>query len=342
MRATPAECRCATKKGIQVQIQNVKEYSAIRGELTTLKNCVTNYVGFVIAGSAAAFYGLAGKDTAAASGRWEVAITSVLLAIVSALVLLLLSYKFKSHNRYAGYSKLLTHERFERHDLPATPLFCWEICVDRLRRSELDWNQRRHLLDYCCREGIPGLAELPRKLDALLPSAKQPRGLRLWWKWVKNGWRGFRLLVGLDVELGESWHYPLYVARIFCAINTIYLIFAFRYEWRAFLIFAGSYEWRQLKHVVLLLSVLALVTIWAKFLTDLTYLMKESETVDAYCWKFVPFRAEFLRSLFTDVGYRLVGVGTVGIISADTQPVPPLETAGAAPLLPTTELAKPR
>jgi hypothetical protein len=96
-----------------MQAQNVTEYLEIRKEIADLKDCITTYVGFVLAGSATAVWGLAGRTSDSENGHIAMALASIFLSFVSIFVLFLLSYKFTSHNRYVGYSKLLTHEEFK-------------------------------------------------------------------------------------------------------------------------------------------------------------------------------------------------------------------------------------
>lgn len=71
-------------------------------------------------------------------------------------VLLILFYKFYSHNRLAGYCKLLNHERHsmdetkdetKSKDGESISLFAWEICIERLRASDISPKALLDLLD---------------------------------------------------------------------------------------------------------------------------------------------------------------------------------------------------
>ena len=92
-----------------MQSQNLSEYILVRKELQEVKNCITQYMGFVLGGSSLSFIGVwfsrrNGEDFLAP------AYISLSLSIIVVLVLVILFYKFNSHNRFAGYRKLLIQE----------------------------------------------------------------------------------------------------------------------------------------------------------------------------------------------------------------------------------------
>jgi hypothetical protein len=277
-----------------MQAENVEEYKGIRTELLSLKNCITTYVGFVVGGAATAFWGLAGKVGETGDQRLAMAFASTLLAISITLVLRLLSYKFRSHNRYAGYSKLLAHERYLQGDRNPEHLLCWEICVDRQRDSDL---HPKRLLDYCGEptNAVPPIGNLRASLENYCgPTRTADQGA-----WTK----GLRLMIFSGPEQSGSWQFPLYVARVFAALDLVFIGFAVFFLTTSK---AGALAWTAF--VVLFAFFMVM---WVVFGRDLARLMLGSETVDAYCWKFVPIRAEFLRSLNPSVQYRLIGVATM-------------------------------
>ena len=274
-----------------MQKQNVEEYAGLRSELGALKSCITTYVGFVAAGSATAFWGLAGKFTSAEAERTAMALAAVLLAVVSTFVLLLLSYKFSSHNRYAGYSKLLTHERFGETRIDV-PIVCWEICVDRVRESDRD---HAAVLRYCEAAGraIAGATNLRAEVERV--SGPAPVANR------RAAWRGLAILLGISREHSASWHFPVYVGRIFAAINGLFLMFAL-------LLIRSRLETLDWTLATIVSCVGLLILLWIGFAIDMCRLMVGSETVEAYCWKFVPIRCQFLVDLDPHLKYQLVGV----------------------------------
>src|SRR5947207_3774565 len=120
-----------------MQQQNVAEYKLIREDMGRIRTCTTSYMGFVILGSGSAFWYL-GSKAFEKQTDFSTGVIAMLISILSTLILFLLSYKFTSHNRYAGYSKLLTHERYDTEALIGKNFFCWEICVDIVRAWAFD------------------------------------------------------------------------------------------------------------------------------------------------------------------------------------------------------------
>ena len=62
--------------------------------------------------------------------------TPIAIALVITLVLLIVYYKFNSHNRYAGYCKLLNEESWNIPSELNEDVYTWEICIDRLRHFD--------------------------------------------------------------------------------------------------------------------------------------------------------------------------------------------------------------
>lgn len=276
-----------------MQIQNVAEYLEIRKELTALKDCITTYVGFVLVGSAAAVFGLAGRASDGEPVQIAMALGSIFLCLISTCVLFLLSYKFSSHNRYVGYSKLLAHEELKSDSLSPNSLFLWEICVDKLR----DCNYKKDLLWRYCKQvqpwtfGVGSLrARIEEQVNEVPQSATSLRGLLL-------------LLFGTGEKRG-SWKFPVSVARVFAALNFILVLFA-GYFFHA----APSFYW--LRRVTVVLFVL-LVFAWLMFLSKLYDQVAGIERVESFCWLFVPIRSKFLHQLYPGLKYHLKMVSEIG------------------------------
>jgi hypothetical protein len=280
-----------------MQAQNVEEYKAIREELARVRNCVTSYVGFVILGAGPAFGFLAGK-TADKTSNLAMGFASVLLAILSTLVLFLLSYKFTSHNRYAGYSKLLTHERFNPNAELDHDIFFWEICIDKLRATDCDRDRWESHLRYCEKNrnsipNVPGLDKVIKRYSGPAPT-KDKRA------WLK----GWPLLFSGSRENTGSWKLPLYIARIFGTINLAFVVFAVIFFLRSFRYGDGDF---RSEHLALVSLFPVFILLWMAFISKLYRQMLGSETVEAFCRKFVPIRLRLLRELNEAVGYNLIG-----------------------------------
>lgn len=277
-----------------MQAQNVEEYKAIREELARVRSCVTSYVSFVVLGSGPAFGFLASK-TSEKTSDLAMGFAAILLAIVSTLVLFLLSYKFTSHNRYAGYSKLLTHERFRKQAIADEDIYFWEICLDRLRASDRDKERWKYLLKYCeeNRKYIPTIPDLRLLIERF--SGPAP-------KVDKRAWiKGWPLLLWSHENSG-SWKLPLYIARIFGTINLAFIVFAVIFFLRSL-----RYGNFRVEHCALVSLFPVLLLLWMAFISKLYRQMLGSEQVETFCRKFAPFRIQLLRELDAEIAYELIG-----------------------------------
>lgn len=278
-----------------MQKQNVSEYKAVREELERVRNCITSYVSFVVLGSGPAFAFLAGK-AADKQPNLPMGFASILLGIVATLVLFLLSYKFTSHNRFAGYTKLLTHERFDPAAKIDEEVFCWEICLDKLRASDSDKKRYNELIQYC-QENKTSIPTIP-DLEAMVEPYSGPSPKKNRWAFLK-GWP----LMFFMLEKSGSWKLPLYIARIFATIVLAFGAFAITFARR-------SFHFRDLRaeHYTFLVLAGILIIMWIEFVSKLYRQMLGSETVEAFCCKFVPIRLRLLRELNSGIGYTLIGV----------------------------------
>lgn len=280
---------------MRVQTQNVSEYKAVREELDRVRNCVTSYVSFVVLGSGPAFAFLAGK-AADKQPNLAMGFASILLGIVATLVLFLLSYKFTSHNRFAGYSKLLTHERFDPAAQVDPEIFFWEICLDKLRASDSDEEKYKELIKYCQenKTSIPTIPDLQTMVEPYSGPSPEKN------KWaVLKGWP----LMFFMLEESGSWKLPLYIARIFGAVTLGFVTFAVTFSRRSF-----QFSDLRVEHYCFLALAAILMILWFEFVSKLYRQMLGSETVEAFCRKFVPIRLRLLRELNSAIGYGLIGV----------------------------------
>ena len=100
-----------------MQRENIKEYELVRHEMLTVKDCITKYISFVLGGVGATVVLLARSGDRSHFSSLEISIMSFSLCIIIDFIMLVLIYKFKSHNRFAGYCKLLTHESFGKQHI---------------------------------------------------------------------------------------------------------------------------------------------------------------------------------------------------------------------------------
>lgn len=280
-----------------MQSQNFAEYKAVRQELAHVRTCITTYVRYVVVGAAPALWFLAGR-TSEPHSALGMSFAAILLSLMSMLILFLLSYKFTSHNRCAGYSKLLTHEHFVSRTsgrnvstLLDRCIFYWEICVDRLRAADSDPDRFQALLNLSGELNLPDMPDLKEILGSI---AKRDR-----LAWLK----GWALIFSCSHEKSGSWKLPIYIARIFGAINLILIFFA------AYFLFTGdAYRQSLPGFAVIVLLCGLLIVLWAVFVAKLYAQMLGSQTVEAFCCKFTPLRAQLLTEISPDLEYRLRGV----------------------------------
>jgi hypothetical protein len=284
--------------------QNIDEYKGLRHEIAALKSCITTYIGFVFLVVSTAFWQLA-KEIPLRPSR-TMAVVALMLGLGLKLVLFLLLYKFVSHNRYCGYCKLLEQEMFEGkgrgNGKCPEAVFIWEVCLDRLRSSDFRPDGLALEIKYYG-GGPPQTATLEtkaRQFSGPAPTADQGRS--------RKGWR---LLLRSGSEERGTWQFPLYVARIFAAIDVglFGLGVALLLPRHAAGIWGG---WREaplhlLPSLLFWLLLFVLLLCWRKLMADLYRQMKGSQTVDAFCWKFVAIRYRILHDLgLATTGYKLV------------------------------------
>ncbi|MBN2415243.1 hypothetical protein JXO52_05350 [bacterium] len=277
---------------------NIKEYELIQSVLTNLKNCITAYLGFVLGGSSAAFflYANLGKDSP------HRLYLSMLMSIVLTLILLMLYYKFNSHNRYAGYCKLLNQEflTIKNKNLKViNQLMAWEISMDMLQREEMQRRNDGSLIAESARLAVNNsrhdkeVGIIFLKAQDLLKEYRQLNCIVFFWKGIQCIYRALR-----QKNIGNSWHFPPVVTSVFVVLNSIYI--ALCVKW--------IIENSEIYHNFLLYIVcylFFLVIMWPSFINRLGRLMEGDMTVDAYCWKFLPIRFCFLNRVYPGVKYKI-------------------------------------
>ena len=296
-----------------MQSENVKEYQIIRKEMNNLKDCITTYMGFTLGGSGLVFIGLA---TTTIEGYPPI-FASLLLSLIVSLVLLILYYKFNSHNRYAGYCKILNQERFEIKtsvknaqssqiyisDLNTKRDFmAWEICMDQLRFSDIEDD---HLINMSKDVEIKNIEICHLREMIKDYSGRSPRIDNC--KFLK----GVKLILSSMIgrNISRSWQFPLYITLIFGTIVTTCVILAIYF----YFLLEGNAENKLLRNSYVLIPALSAPIIfqfilWVEFIQKLYRLMLGSATVDAYCWKFLPIRYKFIQETDDKIDYNITSM----------------------------------
>jgi hypothetical protein len=292
-----------------MQRPNVEEYRLLREELQSLKNCMTTYVGFSLVGTGASIVGL--TVFALEKPNYQgLTIASITLAMIITMVLGILFYKFHSHNRYAGYCKLLAQEKYVlKNDQES--LHLWEPCVSRLRQSDANSEAlKAHARDVLDKNLIKGIRQNNNWVKERIEDVSGPQPAADHRKTVA----GFCLFVQ-EFVLGRgdwfSWEFPVNIVAVFFTILLIFLA-SFGYCATVAHRYAGAQpptQWYILNTAALVFLCLS----WAKYFRRLYALMKGSYTVDAFCWKFMIIRHELLcASAGRDLSYEIFG-GEAGL-----------------------------
>ncbi|MCA9730693.1 hypothetical protein KC799_01095 [candidate division KSB1 bacterium] len=280
-----------------MQKQNLDEYRFIRNELEQLKNCITAYMGFILGGSGVAFFGISAVAKIPDSHN-ALAYSCFLISYVIPLVLLILFYKFNSHNRYAGYCKLLNQEhlRFPEGFREDDQYMSWEICVDLLRKAD---SQPEILYNKCEKIDIPKHDKNTIRLR--LHSYYEEKLNRKNCSFKKGCRLLFHTFFGHD-QPSDSWRFPVYSVTVFAALNIMFIFIGFYF----LDLKQMDYKTMILNPMVLLSTIILQTIIWRKYLWKLCKLMQGSCTIDAFCWRFLPIRYDYIKQQNSAIGYELI------------------------------------
>lgn len=300
--------------------RNVEEYKLIRQEMNNLKDCITKYIGYVLAGSGAMIYGLARMDRSEipTSLSPEIAVVSASFSMLISLILLMLFYKFNSHNRFAGFCKLLNHERQDSINTPdmehsqmgeekkedngnddkVVPLFSWEVTVGDLRWLE----SKPGYLGNIIKKIIitePTKEVLREKIEERIDNqGKQPTID------TDKNFRGLIILVKtflLRNTQTESWGFPPLVVCTFLFMVSGFLFASYFMTMR---IGIFSNLWLLCYEIAITIFQLCL---WWHICGKLYALMSGSATVYSFYWKFIPLRTLFLNKQKIKPSYISIG-----------------------------------
>jgi DNA polymerase elongation subunit (family B) len=291
--------------------ESLQEYRLIRDEMKAVKDCMNSYIGYVLGGSGAAVFGL----TALASVRVNyaaMAYTALMMSLLVSMVLLVIIYKFYSHNRYAGYCKLLSQELFlSQEDGQGADLFTWEICVQRLRAAE---TSPKLLLDWAS-EGKTAEPEESGLQWIIMQYVGDPTGAPRHRAAPVDKWRFWRGLRRLVLALcgrsrTNSWGFPPFVVAVFFVVCTGFWAFGGYSGVMALQDFMDSPANNGALAFVVATVCVAQCLLWFRFCGRLEALMEGSATVEAFFWKFLPIRmdclmAEKITATYVDTNRRI-------------------------------------
>jgi hypothetical protein len=138
-----------------MQPQNIDEYKLLRTEILDIRNCITDYMGFLLGGSCLALGLLGFLYNGRSMDRVELGLNSVqaigylsgVFSVLVTLVAVILAYKFKSHNRYVAYCRLLSQEQWMNvpDSIRNGSAVGWEWCLTILYEEQYEKSIKRNL-----------------------------------------------------------------------------------------------------------------------------------------------------------------------------------------------------
>jgi hypothetical protein len=275
---------------------NKTEYELVRQEMGRTRTCITHYMGFTLAGSVGAAFGVPATAQGALE-ELEIAALCLAVSLIVTFISLILLYKFNSYNRFAGYCKLLNHERLgadNRGDHPEEVLL-WEICISYLRRTDqsiaaLDGIFSALNVDEFDSTDLLLLRKLNEKYHALYRHGRALVGLRT------------LVLTALGRLCTASWAYPAYLGVLlamitagFLACGVIASALYFRDQVAVLSLTGMTSQPDASVLVVCALGTFGLQAfIWRAYLQKFGQLIDGAGTVDSYFWRFLPIRARVL------------------------------------------------
>lgn len=272
-----------------MQKQNLSEYAFIRKELAALRNCITTYMGFVIGGSSITLIStiMLSKEIINNSNA---ALVFFISSLMVSLVLIILFYKFNSHNRHSGYCKLLNQEKY-KSKRKRNQFLSWEVCMDVLREMEDDKALRNQKIDFIINKRImEGIGDKIR-------SVYENQCL------IKRISKGAQYIIKTISWMSgsKSWNFPLYVVAVFLTIEVL-------------LVSAGLFHffsqhviiWDSFQSISIICISIAQVFIWLVLFNRIYDLMEGKRTINSYCYRFLLVRYEYIYSWDNDVDYKLI------------------------------------
>ena len=285
--------------------QNAKEYEYLREEIQELRTCITSYIGKTIGGSCAGVFGLAALHVASTDNYLALAFVSFSTAIIISLVLVMMLYKCISHNRCAAYARLLADESFSSvsasEPQDGQTFVGWEICMNRLRTADLASSSyevicEKPYVKRMLREHSAWEAFKMMRRCFLFDHGKSPK--------VDSGkyWDGLKQL-GLAFSgriRTTSWGFPPPATAIFFVLTLFYTLVGCYgimgyFGWDS--LHLGG--WQERRFILTPgLVLLGWGLLWMPLCGRLGALMVGSATIDAYCFRFLAIRVDFVSQRF--------------------------------------------
>lgn len=278
---------------------NIREYEILRSEMLSVKECITNYIGFMLGGSGIAsisVIGIVGVGSKNIGGIINLenmlslfSMLSLFISLLISFVLLIIFYKFTSHNRFAGYCKLIGTERHIENNNHTTSIIGWEAVLETQREYSNDVTSYIALVDELDNDADKIklrilLAELLNDQSTLV-NGKLFDGLSFIFKSIFVNFKS------------RSWAFPPYVVSMFFFITTwFYAIGIIIFVSIHRLAIASSMLYFRSFELFIFISIsIAQIMLWRKYFYKLNTLMSGSKSVNSFYVLLIPARVKHLR-----------------------------------------------
>ena len=279
----------------------MEELRILRRELLNLKDCITKYLGYIFAGSAGSVFGLLRLSQISDRGiqfAFEgIGLISLVLSLIISFISIIFFYKFHSHNRIAGYCKVISHERLPKVNSDNgqyKSIFGWESIIGRLRDIEMNPKKVSEIFPEGSKNVIVGnkkLGDIQDDIEKVYSKtgceAKYGEAIKILFQSITGKLRTY------------SWAFPPFITAICLITDIIFYLTS---------VYIAVYTVSISLIVFLLITTFILFPIWLYLLKKLDRLMKGDLTIDSYMLKCLPLRIEYLRQFnlnptYTEVKY---------------------------------------
>lgn len=283
-----------------MEARNKYEYGLIRAEILDTKDCIRSYVNFgiILVGAFVAGIGALFE----VNGRMFVTGIFAITGTIAILIFLrILIYKFISHNRLAGYSKICSAESFlnesklnnsnnDQNNNKEDDIVMWEIIMAEidtayekisgfLEMDKLNFNFKYFELDDTTHNKTKSIKRLEENFDKF---------------WSPNKSNTFNK---------PNWRYPTYIFElfsvfsfIFCIVGLFCISLSEQFASLCNNIDQNSHTYRcQITFVII--SLIILFFLWKYSFQKINDLTKGKCTGSAFGWMILPFRIKVLNSI---------------------------------------------
>ncbi len=276
----------------------IKEYEILRGEMLSVKECITNYIGFVLGGSGIASISMIGIVAARGKDLDGIVKLENLLALFSmtflfislliSFVLLILYYKFTSHNRFAGYCNLIGMEKHLYGNNMIKSIIGWENVLEIQREYSSNLKLYVDLIDNLFvavdKDKLKGLlnSKLNRKNE--VAKGKFSKGILFIIKAMFFDYKA------------RSWAFPPYVVSMFFfLVSWFYIIglIIYLYLYGLYLPY-DNINIQSLAMAIVISISITQVFLWRKYIHKLDALMDGANSVSSSCILLLPARVKYL------------------------------------------------